>query len=136
MPAGVAISPARYSLPDPRGRSAHRLTLPDGGSIRPGQSPGVMIRHGRLRFGGGVEFGRDAGGLGRANPLEYLQGLPQEGLGLRGVAGGQGAAAQAGQRASLGRGADVGAGLFQGLLVALLEPARGRRWPGAASLSR
>ena len=72
-------------------------------------------------LGGSVEFGGNAGGLGRADPLEYLQGLPQEDLGLRGVAGGQGAAAQAGQCVRLGPGAGDGAGLFQGLLVALLR---------------
>jgi hypothetical protein len=74
-----------------------------------------------LRFGDGVEFGGDTGGLDRADPLENLQGLPQEDLGLRGVARGQGAAAQAGQCVSLGPGAGDGAGLFQGLLVAPLS---------------
>jgi hypothetical protein len=49
-----------------------------------------------LSFGDGVEFGGDAGGLGRAHPPEYLQGLPQHVCCLIGVAGGQGAAAQAG----------------------------------------
>jgi hypothetical protein len=73
---------------------------------------------GRLRLGGSVEFGGNVGGLGRADPLEYLRGLPQESFGVRGLAGGQGAAAQAGQRVSLGPGAGEGAGQFQGLLVA------------------
>ena len=74
-----------------------------------------------MRLGDGVEFGGKAGGLGRADPLEYLQSLPQEGLGLRGVVGGQGAAAQGGQCVSLGPGAGDGAGLFEGLLVAPLS---------------
>ena len=74
-----------------------------------------------MRLSDSVEFGGNAGGLGRADPLEYLQGLPQEGLGLRGVAGGQGAAAQAGQCVSLGQGVSDGAGQFQGLLVASLS---------------
>jgi hypothetical protein len=39
-----------------------------------------------------LEFGGDLGGLGRPDALEYLQCLPQEYLGLRGVAGGHGSA--------------------------------------------
>jgi hypothetical protein len=41
-----------------------------------------------LCLGGGVEFDGNVGGLDRADPLKDLQGLPQEGLCLRGVAGG------------------------------------------------
>ena len=67
-----------------------------------------------------MEFGGNAArGLGRADPLEDSQRIPQHLCCLFGVAGGQGAAAQAGQRASLGSGDGEGAGLFQGLLVAL-----------------
>jgi DNA-binding transcriptional ArsR family regulator len=47
--------------------------------------------------GEGVQFGGQVLGLGRADPLEDLQGLPQQALGPGGLAGGQGAAAQAGQ---------------------------------------
>lgn len=56
------------------------------------------------------EFGRNAGGLGCAYPLEYLQCLLQEDPSLRGVVSGQGAAAQAGQRVRLvpGAGDDPG----------------------------
>ena len=46
----------------------------------------------------------------------------QEGLGLGGVAGGAGAAAQAGQCVSLVPGAGDSAGQLQGLLVTLLSP--------------
>jgi hypothetical protein len=35
-----------------------------------------------------LEFGGNFGDLDRADPLKDLQGLPQEGLGMRGVAGG------------------------------------------------
>jgi hypothetical protein len=48
---------------------------------------------GRSRIGENFEFGGNVGDLGCAGPLEYLQCPPQERLGLRGVAGGQGAAA-------------------------------------------
>jgi hypothetical protein len=72
----------------------------------------------RSRIGKGVEFGRNVGGPGYADPLEDLQCLPQEDHGLRGIAGGQGAAAQAGQRVSLVPGAGDSAGEFQGLPVA------------------
>ena len=44
-------------------------------------------------------------GLGGADALEDFQGLAQEGRGLGGVAGGQGAAAQAGQGVRLVPGA-------------------------------
>jgi hypothetical protein len=44
-----------------------------------------------------VELGGHVGGLGRADPLEDFQGLPQHLCCLIGLAGGQGAAAQAGQ---------------------------------------
>ena len=63
----------------------------------------------------------DVAGLGCADPLEDLQRLPQEDLGLGGVADGQGAAAQAGQCVRLVPGAGDGAGQFQGLLVAPLS---------------
>src|SRR5271165_5402422 len=68
-------------------------------------------------FGESVEFGEQVRGLGCADPLEYLQCLPQEGPGLRGVAGGHGAAAQAGQRVGFVTGAGDRASQFQGLLV-------------------
>lgn len=45
------------------------------------------------RVGEGVQFGEDVAGFGRADPLEYLQRLPQQGPGLGGVADGDGAAA-------------------------------------------
>jgi hypothetical protein len=45
------------------------------------------------RTGEGVQFGEQVRGLGCADPLEYVQRLPQEDLGLCGVAGGQGDAA-------------------------------------------
>src|SRR5262249_44262658 len=81
-----------------------------------------------VRFGDGegVELGEHGGGLGCAYSLEYLVCLPQQGSGLRGLGGGDGAAAQAGQRAGLVPGAGDGAGPFQGLLVAL---------PGAGELT-
>jgi hypothetical protein len=53
-----------------------------------------------MRVAGLGEGGQFAGhviGLGRADPLEDLQRLPQDGLGPGGVAGSQGAAAQADQ---------------------------------------
>jgi hypothetical protein len=40
---------------------------------------------GRSRTGKGLEFGRNVGGLGYADPLEDLQCLPQEDHGLRGM---------------------------------------------------
>ena len=67
---------------------------------------------GGWRAGEGVEFGAQVRGLGCADPLEDLQGLAQEGRGLGGVAGGQGAAAQAGQGVRLVPGAGDGAGLW------------------------
>jgi len=76
---------------------------------------------GRSGTGKSLEFGRNVSGLGCADPLEYLQCLPQEDLGLRGVAAGQGAPAQAGQCVGLVSGAGDRAGQFQGLLVALLS---------------
>src|SRR5450755_1620065 len=51
--------------------------------------------------GEGVQLGRDAGRLSRADPPEDLFCLPQARLGISGAAGGQGAAAQAGQRLGL-----------------------------------
>ena len=62
-------------------------------------------------------FGEQVRGLGCADPLEYLHCLPQQDPGLRGVAGGQGAAAQAGQCVCLVPGAGNSAGQVQGLLV-------------------
>jgi hypothetical protein len=49
------------------------------------------------RTGKGVQFGEQVPGLGYIAPLEYLQGLPQQRLGLHSVAAGHGAAAQSGQ---------------------------------------
>jgi hypothetical protein len=72
---------------------------------------------GRPRIAKRSEFGGDLGGLRRPDALEYLQCLPQEYLGLRGVAGGHGAAAQAGQRVSLVPRFAGLAGQVQGLLV-------------------
>jgi hypothetical protein len=54
-----------------------------------------------LRAGEGFQFGEDVPSLGGAGPLEYLVCLPQQVLGLRRVADGDGAAAQAGQRSGL-----------------------------------
>jgi hypothetical protein len=68
-----------------------------------------------------LEFGGNFGGLGRPDPLEDLQCLPQGRFCLGGMPGGQRAPAQVGQRVRLGPGAGDGAGLFQGLLVALLS---------------
>ena len=68
----------------------------------------------------GSQFAGDVAGLGCAGTLEDLQGLPQEGLALRGVADGQGAAAQACQGVRLVPGAVDGAGQVQGLPVAPL----------------
>jgi hypothetical protein len=69
-------------------------------------------------MGGGpvsaLSSARTSGGLGRADPPEYLQCLPKEGLSLGGVAGGQVAAAQAGQRVRLVPGAGDSAGQFEG----------------------
>ncbi len=45
------------------------------------------------RTGKSVDPGRNVGGLGYADALEYLQGLPQEEPGPRGMAEGQGASA-------------------------------------------
>jgi hypothetical protein len=52
--------------------------------------------------------------------MEYLQRLPQQGPGLRGVATGHGAAAQVGQCVGLIPGAAGGPGEFQSLLVTFL----------------
>jgi hypothetical protein len=71
-------------------------------------------------LGEGGQFAGDVAGLGRADPLEDLQGLLQEGLGLLVVAVGQGAAAQAAQRVRLDPGASKSAGQVQGLPVAPL----------------
>ena len=71
--------------------------------------------------GEGVQLGEQVRDLGRSDPLEDLQRLPQEFLRLRGVAGGQGAAAQASQRVRLVPGAGDCAGQVQGLLVTLLS---------------
>jgi hypothetical protein len=57
--------------------------------------------------------------LGCADPLKYLECLPQEGRGLGGMTAGQGAPAQAGQRVSLVPRTGDGAGQVQGLLVTL-----------------
>jgi len=54
---------------------------------------GVMTLRGRSCPAEGVQFGGDIGGLGRADPLEDLLGLPQAGLRVGGVASGLGAAA-------------------------------------------
>jgi hypothetical protein len=59
--------------------------------------------------------------VGHADPLQDLQCLPQQALGLRGMAGGQGAPAQAGQRVRLTGGAGHIAGQRQGLLMAFLR---------------
>jgi hypothetical protein len=47
--------------------------------------------------GEGAELGEHGGGLCRAYSLEYLVCLPQQGSGLRGLVGGDGAAGQAGR---------------------------------------
>ena len=65
---------------------------------------------GRSRTGKGLEFGRNASGFDGSDPLEYLQRLAQVVLGLGGMAGGQGAAAQPGQCVSLVPGAGDSAG--------------------------
>lgn len=62
-----------------------------------------------------------ATGLGCADPLECLQRLPQENLGLCGVVGGPGAAAQAGRCVCLVPGAGDSAGQFQGLVATPLS---------------
>jgi hypothetical protein len=76
---------------------------------------------GRSRTGKSLEFGGNVGGLAGPDPLEDLQCLPQQDLGLRGVADGHGASAQAGQCVSLVPGGGDGAGQFQGPLVAHLS---------------
>jgi hypothetical protein len=73
-----------------------------------------------FRDGEGVEFGEHGVVVGGADPLEYVVCLPQQGCGVRGLAGADGAAAQVGQCVGLVPGAGDGAGEFQGLLVALL----------------
>jgi hypothetical protein len=60
-------------------------------------------------------------GVSRSDPLEYHVCLPQQGLGLRGVAGGRSAAAQAGQRGGLAPGTADRAGQFEGPLVTRLS---------------
>src|SRR5262245_57237628 len=55
---------------------------------------GLVLSRG-LRVGQGAELGEDVAGLGGAGPVKYLVGLPQQHLGFRGAAGGQGASAQA-----------------------------------------
>ena len=74
---------------------------------------------GRIRRAGQrVQFGGYAGGVGRADPLQDRQRLPQPVFGVGGAAGGLGAPAQAGQRVRLlQRDAEL-AGQVQGLLVA------------------
>ena len=47
-------------------------------------------RYVRLRLGGNVEFAANVGGLGRAGPPEYLQGLQQQDPRVRRVAIGHG----------------------------------------------
>ena len=47
---------------------------------------GVLLLSVLLRLGEGFEFGGEVGGLGCADPLEDFQCLPDEGLGLGGVA--------------------------------------------------
>jgi hypothetical protein len=61
---------------------------------------GVMIL-GRSSLGKSFEFGGDAGGLDRPDPLEDLQRAAQPVLCLGFVAGGKSAPAQAGQRVGL-----------------------------------
>jgi hypothetical protein len=56
---------------------------------------------GRSRIGKSFEFGRDAGGFGRADPLEDLQRLPQLVFCLGGMVGGTSAPAKADQRVGL-----------------------------------
>ena len=58
----------------------------------------------------GVQLGEHVRSLSCADPLEYLQCLPQQDLGLRGMAFGYGAVAQARQCVSLVLGAADGAG--------------------------
>lgn len=70
------------------------------------------------RTGERLEFGGNLGGLGRPDPLEELQRLPQHICCLGGVAGGQGAPAQAGQSVGLVPGAADLAGQVQRLPVA------------------
>ena len=64
-----------------------------------------------------LQFRREVGGLGRADPKEGLQRLPQPVFCLGGAAVGQGAPAQASQGVSLIPGAADLAGQVQGLLV-------------------
>ena len=71
-------------------------------------------------LGEGGQFASDVVGSGGADPLEDVQGLPQDDRGLGGVAGGQGAAAQANQRVRLVRWAVNDAGQVQRLPVARL----------------
>ncbi len=71
----------------------------------------------RTLAGEGVKFGEQGRGLGCTDPLEYLQCLPQQDLGLGGVAVGHGAAAQAGQRVSLIPEDGDSSGQFQSLQV-------------------
>ena len=58
-------------------------------------------------LGKGGQFAGDAAGVGRADPLEDLQGLPQYFVCPGGGASGQGASAQAGQCVRLIKGAPV-----------------------------
>jgi hypothetical protein len=67
--------------------------------------------------GKSFEFGENVGGLGRPDPLEDLQRLPQPVFGLGGAAAGQIAPAQTSQRLSFIPGSADLAGQVQGLLV-------------------
>jgi hypothetical protein len=72
----------------------------------------------RPRVGEGRQLGGQLRCLGRADPLEDLQRLPQQGLALYGVAADQGTAAQAGQCVRLVPGACGIAGGVQGVGLA------------------
>jgi hypothetical protein len=69
----------------------------------------------------GVELGEYGGCLGSADPLEYLVCLPQQGLGLRAVADGRGAAAQTSQCVGFVWCTGDSAGQFQRLLMTFLS---------------
>jgi hypothetical protein len=68
-----------------------------------------------------VDFGGNARGLDRADALEDFHGFRSMSAASPVWPAGQGAAAKVGQCVGLGRWAGDGAGLFQGLLVALLS---------------
>jgi hypothetical protein len=80
--AELVIAAGELSSAETRGKV---MAVSGKSAARP---PELLVLSGLLRPGEGLKFGRHLGGLGRADLPEDLQCLPQEDLGLRGMAGG------------------------------------------------